>query len=247
MMPVLTILRATKNNSKLPAVLAKVARDRRLSKDDRAHVERWTADHYPDDPIWRRLATAARERGLLPLDGIYKSIIREALYMRGRAEGVRSGVDFVLREQRQQYQRHLDLAQKAEDLAEYYKWVQSYSGIANFFAQFLQPVSDLEALHRKQAELLRQRAGRTPKPSVRVSRQDKSKGREGLRKIRAFINLANGFIHDWISDKPDHEAIALLTEIAFPDYVLCAEDVRLALRPTTLSARKVRSSGTRPK
>jgi hypothetical protein len=49
-------------------------------KDDRAHLMRWTADHYPGDPIWERLAAAARERGLLPLDGIYESIIREALY-----------------------------------------------------------------------------------------------------------------------------------------------------------------------
>jgi hypothetical protein len=208
---------------------------------------RWTADHYPGDPIWERLAAAASERGLLPLDGVYESIIREALYMRGRAEGIRSGIDFVLRERQQQYQRHLDLAQKAEDLAEYYKWARSYSGIADFFTRFLQPVSDLEALHRKQAELLRQRAGRPPKPSVWVSRQDKSKGRKGLRKINAFIDLANGFIQDWISDKPDHEAIAVLTEIAFPDYDVSAEDVRLALRPTTVSARKAKSSGTRPK
>jgi hypothetical protein len=171
---------------------------------------RWTADHYPGDPIWERLAAAARERGLLPLDGIYESIIREALYMRGRAEGIRSGIDFV------------------------------------FFTRFLQPVSDLEALHRKQAELLRQRAGRPPKPSVWVSRQDKSKGRK-LAEKNAFIDLANGFIQDWISDKPDHEAIAVLTEIAFPDYDVSAEDVRLALRPTTVSARKAKSSGTRPK
>jgi hypothetical protein len=70
---------------------------------------------------------------------------------------------------------------------------------------------------------------------------------ESLRKINAFIDLANVFIQDWISDKPDHEAIAVLTEIAFPDYDVSAEDVRLALRPTTVSARKAKSSGTRPK
>ena len=142
--------------------LAIVAKGRRLTTADRAHLNRWRADEYADDPSWERLATAARVRGLLPPDGIYESIIREALHMRRHAESVRSGVDFELRERQQQHRRHLDLAQKADELAAYYKWAADYSGIADFFTRFLKPVGDLELLHRKEAELLRQRAGRPP-------------------------------------------------------------------------------------
>jgi hypothetical protein len=175
---------------------------------------------------------------MLPLDGIYESIIEEALHFRVVAEHAGSGVDVVLEENRRNHQRHLDLAKKAEDLAEYYKWAESYSGIANFFSRFWKPVSELEAFHRKEAEFLRRRAGRPPKPSVRISRRDKYKRREGLRKRIAFIDLANDFMQVWISAKPQHEAIALLTNIAFPEYPIVPEDVRETLRPTTVAGRK---------
>jgi len=99
--------------------LAIVAKGRRLTTAERAHLNRWRADEYEDDPSWERLATAARVRGLLPPDGIYEGIIREALHMRRYAESVRSGTDFDLRERRLQHKRHLELAQKADDLAEY--------------------------------------------------------------------------------------------------------------------------------
>jgi hypothetical protein len=218
--------------------LAIVGKDRQLTAADHAHLNRWRADEFADDPSWERLATAARARNLLPPKTIYDSIIREALHMRRYAESVRSGIDFDLRERRQQHKRHLELAQKADDLAENYKWAEGYSGIANFFGRFLSPVAELRALHRKEAELLRQRAGRPPVSAARVSRQDVRGGRRGLRKVFAFIDLAAAFIDGWISEKPDHEAIAVLTEIAFPGYDIDREDVRKALRPTTKSGRK---------
>jgi hypothetical protein len=132
----------------------------------------------------------------------------------------------------------LDLAKMAEDLAEYYKWAESYSGIANFFSRFWMPVSELEAFHRKEAEFLRRNAGRPPKPSVRISRQDRSKGRKGLRKRNAFIDLANGCMQSSISAQPQYAAIALITKIAFPEYKdIDFEDVYQALRPTTRTGR----------
>jgi hypothetical protein len=39
-------------------------------------------------------------------------------------------------------------------------------------------------------------------------------------------------------EQPDYEAIALLTEIAFPDFDVDPEFVRTALRPTTTAARR---------
>jgi hypothetical protein len=130
------------------------------------------------------------------------------------------------------------LAKKAEDLADYFRWAAGYSGIADFFGRSFRPVGELEEFHRKEAEILRRRAGRPPKSSVRISRQDRSKERKGLRKIHAFIDLADRFIRDWICDTPDHEAVAVLTNIAFPGFDLVHDDVRKALRATTREGRK---------
>lgn len=171
--------------------LAIVVNDRQLTAADHAHLHRWRADEFADDPSWEQLATAARARDILPTKTIYESIIREALHMRRYAESVRSGIDFDLRERRQQHKRHLELAQKADDLAENYKWAEGYSGIANFFGRFLSPVAELRALHRKEAELLRQRAGRPPVSAARVSRQDV---RGGLRRFGAGSGAGSRYI-----------------------------------------------------
>jgi hypothetical protein len=132
----------------------------------------------------------------------------------------------------------LELAKKADDLANYYKWAEKYSGIAMFFYRFLKPVAELEELHRREAALFRHRTRRPPKPSVRISRQDRSKGRKGLRKINAFIDLANAHLTFFCSERPDHDAIALLAEIAFPNVDVDPEYVRKALRPTTRAGRE---------
>ncbi len=219
-------------------VLARELRDQNITKADRAHLERWVNEGHRHDAIWRRLSDAAEVRGMLPSGSAYLSIIKQALSMRQSAERAQSGIDFDLRERQQYYQRHLDLAKKAEDLADYFRWAAGYSGIVAFFDRFFKPVSELEELHRKEAEFLRRRAGRPPTASLRISRQDRSKGRKGLRKINMFIALANSFLREWISDKPDYEAIAVLTNVAFPGYDVIADDVRKALRPTTREGRK---------
>jgi len=144
-----------------------------------------------------------------------------------------------LRARQQQRQRQLELAQKAEDFADYYEWAKAYSGIAEFFRRFFMPVTELQKLHRREAELLRQRAGSRPlKSAARVSRQDRRGNRKGLRKIRAFVDLVDNFVKTWLTDKPDYEAVAVLTEIAFPGHDIDADYVRTSLRPTTSSGRK---------
>jgi hypothetical protein len=220
-----------------------VSKDKELTDRDRAHLGRWAESDYPDNAIWKDLAAAARARGMLPPDTEYVSIIRETLFARRYAERVASGVDFELLERQQQRDRLLQLAKSADALAEYFEWAEAYSGIAMYFMRFLRPVSELRELHRTEALLLRQQAGEEPKPAARVSRQDRSKprheskGRKGLRKINAFIDLTNGLLSFWYFDKPDHEALALLTEIAFPGAQVSREDVRQALRPTTSAQR----------
>jgi hypothetical protein len=222
----------------LRAAVATALKKTNLSALDRAHLERWASDEYVDGPIWQRLATAAHERAIFPSNFFYAELIEECLYFRGRAESVASGIDFNLRHNERLHQWQLELAKKADDLADYYKWAAEYSGIAMFFYRFFRPVGELEELHRREAEVLRRCASHPPRPSVRVSRQDRSGARKGLRKVNAFIDLANAHLTFRCSEKPDYDAIALLTEIAFPDFDADAEFVRKSLRPTTLAGRK---------
>jgi hypothetical protein len=225
----------------LIAAITAVLKEKGLSDADRAHLKRWARDDYRDNLIWQKLECAARERNLLPMKSFYFGLVKECLYMRVRAEGVASGLDFDLRHNQRLHQWQLELAKNADDLADYYKWAEEYSGIAMFFYRFLRPVAELEDLHRREAALFRQRTSRPPKPGVRVSRQDRSKGRKGLRKINAFIALANAHLTFFCSEQPDYEAVALLTEIAFPDFDVDPEFVRTALRPTTAAGRKAAS------
>ena len=220
------------------AAVAALLKKPNLSERDRAHLKRWASDEYARDPIWQRLATAARERGLLPMDSFYEGLIEESLFMRRKAESVSSGIDFDLRHNERFHKWQLELTKKADDLADFYKWAEKYSGIAMFFYRFLRPVRELEDLHRREAELFRQRTRRPPKPTVRVARQDRKGRRKGFRKINAFIDLANDYLQHGFFDKSDNDAIALLTEIAFPDFDVDPEFVRTALRPTTTAGRR---------
>jgi hypothetical protein len=170
----------------LLAAITAASKEKSLSDADRAHLKRWARDDYRDNPIWPKLECAARQRKLLPMNSFYLDFVKENVYMRGRAESVASGTDFALRHNQRLHQWQLELGKKAEDLADYYKWAEDYSGIAMFFHRFLRPVHELEELHRREAALFRQRTRRPPKPGVRVSRQDRSKGRKGLRKMAIF-------------------------------------------------------------
>jgi hypothetical protein len=220
------------------AALVLVSRDPDLTLSDQAHLKRWEADGWPNDPLWERIAGAARAYGMLPNHSIHSTVIRESLLARRHAESVKHGYDPDLRERQKQQEYLLELATKADELAKYYEWAEAYSGIANFFSRFLMPVQELRDFHRKEAQLLRQRAGRKPKPIVRVSRQDRSKNRRGLRKLNAFIHLMDYFLREEICGQPDHHAVAVLTDIAVPGYDVDAEYVRKALLPTTAAARR---------
>ena len=215
---------------KFKAALALVSLDPDLTDSDRAHLKRWGS--WPDDPLWERIASRARAYGMLPHHSTHSTVIRELLLARRYAESVKHGDDPDLRERQRQHEYLLELANKADELAKYYEWAAAYSGIANFFWRFLMPVEDLRDFHRKEAQLLRQRAGRKPKPVVRVSRQDRSKNRRGLRKLNTFIHLMDYYIREEICGQPDHHAVAVLTDIAIPGYDVDAEYVRKALLPT---------------
>src|SRR5262249_15559024 len=148
--------------------LTAVLKDPQLTKADRDHLKRWASEGHRYDEIWRRLAAAAELHGMLPPKSTYETIVREALFMRETAESDQSGIDFNLRNGRQYHERHLDLAKKSDELADYYRWAAGYSGIANFFARFFKPVGELEDFHRREAAILRRRAGLPPESSLRI-------------------------------------------------------------------------------
>jgi hypothetical protein len=127
----------------------------------------------------------------------------------------------------------LELADKADDLAKYYAEAEKFDGIAMFFARFLKPVAELRNWHEQEAVLLRQRAGREPKPTTFISRQSGGKNkRRNSRKYNAFMFLMPDQMRD-ICGKPHYDAVATMTNIAFSGAMVTADDVRNACRSTT--------------
>jgi hypothetical protein len=127
--------------------------------------------------------------------------------------------------------RHLALAEKAEELGRYYEEAEKYSGVAMFWQRFLKPVQQLRELHEREAQLLRQQAGREPQPTIQISRQDRGRGAaKRLRQVRAFIELMTHFMKVEICGKEHRYAVALLTDVAFPGHDVDAEYVRKTLQ-----------------
>jgi hypothetical protein len=218
----------------------------KLDAADRAYLRKW-ADNCADDPIWEDIVADARTQGRWPSKTIHSTVIWYALEARRIAESVKSGDDPILREKQKQRAELLALAEKADDLAQYFQETEKYSGIAMFFQRFLvlpvqseqeavprvEPpflrVQQLRELHEREAKLLRQRAARVPKPTTFISRE------KGKRHVTAFIHLMTDYM-DEICGKQHRHAVALLASMACKDQV-DDEDVRNTLRPSTRKGR----------
>jgi hypothetical protein len=219
----------------------------KLTAADCAYLRRW-ADNCADDPIWEQIVVDARAKGLWPDNSERSVLIWYALEARRIAESVKAGHDPTLRERQQQREELLELAEKADDLARYYHGTERYSGIAMFFQQWLvlpvlpeqaavpryEPpllrVQQLRELHEREAQLLRQIAGRVPEPITFISRE------KGKRHITAFIHLMSNYM-DSICGKGYRRAVAMLASMAF-NCLVDEEDVRKSLKPTTKEGRR---------
>jgi hypothetical protein len=91
-------------------------------------------------------------------------------------------------------------------------------------------VQQLRKLHVREAHLLRQRAGRPPKPTMRISQLSLS------REYVAFMDLMVGHMRE-LCGRPMYEAVTTITNIAYPEADVTAEAVRAACRPTTREGR----------
>jgi hypothetical protein len=231
-----------------------------LSGADRAHLKRWFKEVR--DPVWEQLAADTRRYGKLPafVEGPYSYFIGSALRARHFAESETDAPAMrrKRKQQREQQERSdlLALADKMEEVVRHYQAcrkaqhpqrVPSPSGIPlSPLLRELETKQSLEWLGRN-AHRLRQLAEKKvsagepewdwgPIP-VHVSRQSGGKGkRNQSRKLGVFMQQMVNCMYRCCG-KRCYDAVATMTNIAFPDADVVAENVRSACRPTTRTAR----------
>ena len=222
-----------------------------LTEADRAHLKRWL--DKVRDPVWAEIAADANRCGKLPslVDGPYSFFIGSALRTRRLAESQTDtpAVQRKRKQQREQQERSdlIELADKMEGV------VQDYGACKK--AQRLErvpsptgPLPDLvEVAEAKQAlgwlgreaHRLRQLAKKEsadepnwdggPIP-VRVSRQSGGKGKRAQsRELSLFMLRMVNWMYQCCG-KPRYNAVSLITNIAFPNADVDAEDARSACR-----------------
>jgi hypothetical protein len=193
-----------------------------LTEADRAHLKRWLDEVR--DPAWVEIAADANRCGELPLllvDGPYSLFIGSALSARRLAES----------------QQDTPALQRKRKKAHPMRRVPSPSG----------PLPDLpweEAKRslewlRRETHRLRQVAekvaGGEPEwdsglGPVRVSRQSGGKGKRAQsRELGVFMQQMVNCMKQYCG-KPRYDAVATITNIAFPDENVLADHVRSACR-----------------
>jgi hypothetical protein len=233
------------------ARLLKAALDAELkharSPSDGAHLKRWV--EAARDPAIERLGREMKRAGVGDDLGVtYSTLIAMALYARRLAEEVKSGVDLFFENAKEESEQLLRLAQKADDLATFYQGpglsglmllIAPQTGVGALFKRHgMMPLQELARLHQREAQLLRQYVeGHPPTPRTRISRQSRE------RKAVAFMHLMVRYIRE-LCGKPHREAVAAMTNIAFPEASATTDSVRATHRPTTPAGRS-RKTGTR--
>jgi hypothetical protein len=230
----------------------------KLSEGDRAHIKRWLNETR--DPIWERLAADTRRYGELPtlVQGPYSSFISSALRARQFAE---SQTDTPAAQRKRKQQRELRdrldllaLANKMEEVVRHYqacKKAHERRPIPSPSGPLPPPEEpetelSLDWLRRK-AHKLRELAeeGSASEPNlgldrirVHISRQSGGKGkRNRSREVGVFLQRMVNHMY-LCTGQPRYDAVAAITNIAFPDANVVAENVRSACRPTTRTGRR---------
>jgi hypothetical protein len=237
----------------LSAILARnQCGDIELDPSERAFLRRWS-EEFAGDPSWDILVESVRSHGSVPAHTQFDSLIWYALRARRIAISLNAG-DLNKRKSIEQRNRLLGLAEKADELARYYHEVEKFSGVAGYIHEFLRlpltpeqeavpriehsslRVKQLQFIHKREAEMLRELAGDPPRPTTFLSREARK------RSLTGFIHLAAEFMKEF-SGKEHRSAIALLASAAFDDTV-DNEEVRKALAPSTRGGRRrVRALG----
>jgi hypothetical protein len=201
---------------------------------DRAFLESWRND--ADDSIWPSTLATIRTcyRPYTP----YVWMVARALRANRMAEGAHGGVDIVFERRQKERRECLDLADKAEALANHFGGLDEET---TAWYDGLLPVRELVKLHKKEASILRERAGEEPQPTVPVIRQNRRGSHIGLRARRALIQLIAKEVDQWTQGNAPvgfnrFETIVAFVRIRFPE--VDADVVRKSLEPTTREGRR---------
>jgi hypothetical protein len=216
-----------------------------LGSAERTFLKRWADGYWVDDPVWAEIVADARALGGSPAKTLNSELIWFALDARRFSKSVKSGLDPIFQEQQQRHAELHTLADKADDLARYFKGAEKYIGVAEFFhlnlrlpvtpeqeaaprleSVFLR-VQQLRQLHEQEVLLLRKLAGRRPKRFI--SQQ------KGNLEFNAFVHKMTQYMEDFTGNQ-NREGVAVLASIAFNSTIV-KEQVRLALRPSTRKTR----------
>jgi hypothetical protein len=221
-----------------------------LTEDKRAHIKRWFVE--ADDPLWEKIAADTRAYGKVGpvVEGPYSIFIGSALRARHFAESQTTpAVQRKRKQQREQQNRSdlLALANKMEEVVRHYqdckkahdpRRVPSPSGPLPDLRREAEAKQSLEWLGRE-AHRLRQlteklSAGEPEwdwdRIPVRVSRQSGGKGKRAQsRELGVFMQKMVNCMYQCCG-KPRYDAVSLITNIAFSDADVVAEDVRSACR-----------------
>jgi hypothetical protein len=212
---------------------------------DRAFITRWAAE--TDDRAFERLVTDLIEKGEIGNDpyvisGTVISLARGAWHT---ATDVKHGVDSISQHAQSEIAELKELAQKADDLAKFCHGSGKLD-LASLMSlqvrlgplitqQRMMPLQQLADLHDREARLLREFAAKeAERDRIRRSRYRISRARR-VREQIAFIHLMTAALRE-LCGKPHYEAVAILTNIAFPGADVTFEHVRAACRPTTRKA-----------
>jgi hypothetical protein len=186
--------------------------------------------------VWDKVAADVAQRGKVGVESIYREIIDSAFC----AWLISQDVDDIEEEDRKERDELIELVPMAERLAKFFGgWRYAGLGvfaIAPLLAQHdMMPLHELAQLHAREAELLRQLISNEDK-LVRPWLPHISRER-GKRQLTAFMYMLVYFMRE-LSGKPQYDAVALMTNIHFPDADVTAENVRNACRPTSRRGRK---------
>ena len=202
---------------------------------DRAFLESWR--NHADDSIWPSTLATIRTcyRPYTP----YVWMVARALRANRMAEGAHEGVDIMFERRQKERRKYLDLAVMAEALANHFGGLDEET-IA-WYDGLLPPVRELVKLHQKEANILRERAGKEPQPTVLTIRQDRRGTHSGFRARRVFIQLIAEEIGQWTQGNAPVgfsriEAIVAFVRIRFPEADVNV--VRKTLEPTTREGRR---------
>jgi hypothetical protein len=216
--------RPRRRRASFKPILEEVLKNGGLSAARRARVKKWAESEAANDPIPDQLVADPIIRG---------DIIYYALHAVEIAEAARRGDDPLRRERQQQRNELLTLTKKAEDLAAYFKYIEQYSGLAEYWDRFFLPVRSLWMFHEYEARLLRKEASVEPPPTTFISRQagggKAKKKREHSRVYNAFIVFMVMRMKEEFT-KPHYDAVATLTNIVFPEAAVSSADVEATWR-----------------